>query len=425
MTAPTSASPSPSSPYAETTPGAGSEGSTPAVPLAANPAQAPALVPHRLRVIFAGVCALILTVGLARFAYTPMLPIMRAQAGLSYLAGGWLATFNYAGYIAGALLAASLSDLQRKYRLYRIGLVVAVASTAAMGLTDDLVLWAVLRFLSGFSSTAGLLIASGLVLNWLMRQGHRPELGLHFTGLGLGIVVSGLAVAAMVGRLSWEHQWLGLGLLGLLFFLPAWGWLPAPAPLGQGQGMGAAAPPSRRWMGLLIGAYFCAGFGYVVSATFIVAILEKLPLLAGKGGWVWVVVGLAAAPSCFVWDRLAARLGQIPALLLGYGLQVLSILLPVVSADPTLNLLSTMLYGGTFVGIVSLTLSLIGRCFPENPAKAMARLTLSYGVAQIVAPAMAGYIAAATGSYQGALVVAAGVMGVGMVLLRRLGREPV
>lgn len=424
MTAPSAAPSAPASPYPDPALGAGGEGPASPSPLATAPSQGPAPAPHRLRVIFAGVCALILTVGLARFAYTPMLPIMRAQAGLSYLAGGWLATFNYAGYIAGALLAASLSDLQRKYRLYRIGLVVAVASTAAMGLTDDLVLWAVLRFLSGFSSTAGLLIASGLVLNWLMGQGHRPELGLHFTGLGLGIVVSGLAVAAMVGRLSWEHQWLGLGLLGLLFFLPAWGWLPAPAPLGSARTVAAAAPPSRRWMGLLIGAYFCAGFGYVVSATFIVAILEKLPLLAGKGGWVWVVVGLGAAPSCFVWDRLAARLGQIPALLLGYGLQGLSILLPVVSADPTLNLLSAMLYGGTFVGIVSLTLSLIGRCFPENPAKAMARLTLSYGVAQIVAPAMAGYIAAATGSYQGALVVAAGVMGVGMVLLRRLSREP-
>jgi MFS family permease len=159
---------------------------------------------ERYRVIFAGVCALILTVGLARFAYTPMLPIMRSEAGLSYLAGGWLATFNYLGYIAGALVAATISDLGRKYQLYRIGLVVAVVSTGAMGLTQDATLWAVLRFVSGLSSTAGLLLASGLVLNWLIRQGHRPELGLHFTGLGLGIVVSGLAVAAMVGRLSWD-----------------------------------------------------------------------------------------------------------------------------------------------------------------------------------------------------------------------------
>ena len=87
---------------------------------------------ERHRVIFAGICALILTVGLARFAYTPMLPIMRDQAGLSHLAGGWLATINYAGYMSGALLAASISDLGRKFVLYRIGLVIGVLSTAAM-----------------------------------------------------------------------------------------------------------------------------------------------------------------------------------------------------------------------------------------------------------------------------------------------------
>lgn len=377
----------------------------------------------RYRVIFAGICALILTVGLARFAYTPLLPIMRGEAGLSDLAGGWLATFNYMGYITGALIAATISDLNRKFQLYRIGLVVAVTSTAAMGMTQDINLWVALRFVSGLSSTAGLLIASGLVLNWLIRHGHRPELGLHFAGIGLGIVVSGLAVAAMVGNLTWDGQWIGLGLLGVAFFLPAWFWLPAPAAVAAQAAKALPPAPPKRWMQLFIAAYFCAGFGYVISATFIVAIVEKLPLLAGKGGWVWVIVGLAAAPSCFLWDRIANGLGQIHALLLAYGLQIVSILLPALSDGTAANLASAVLYGGTFVGIVSLTLSIIGRCFPANPAKAMARLTLSYGVAQIVAPAMAGYIATATGSYQGALIVAAWVMAAGMLLLAALQRQ--
>ena len=377
----------------------------------------------RYRVIFAGICALILTVGLARFAYTPLLPIMRGQAGLTDMAGGWLATFNYVGYITGALIAATISDLGRKFLLYRVGLVVAVVSTAAMGMTHDLNLWVALRFVSGLSSTAGLLIASGLVLNWLIRHGHRPELGLHFAGIGLGIVVSGLAVAAMVGNLAWDGQWIGLGLLGVAFFLPAWFWLPAPAAINAKLAPTLPPAPPKRWMQLFIAAYFCAGFGYVISATFIIAIVEKLPLLAGKGSWVWVIVGLAAAPSCFLWDRIAAMFGQIPALLLAYSLQIISILLPAISDGTMANVASAILYGGTFVGIVSLTLSIIGRCFPANPAKAMARLTLSYGVAQIVAPAMAGYIATVTGSYQGALIVAAGVMAIGVLLLMALQRN--
>jgi MFS family permease len=184
--------------------------------------------PARWRVIVAGICALILTVGLARFAYTPMLPIMREQAGLTHWAAGWLATVNYAGYMAGTLLAASINDLGRKYLIYRCGLVIAMVSTAAMGWTDSVPVWSVLRFVAGFSSTAGLLLASGLVLNWLIRQGHRPQLGLHFVGLGLGIAVSGVAVAALVQGLPWDRQWLGLGLLGIAFFGPAWLWMPPP-----------------------------------------------------------------------------------------------------------------------------------------------------------------------------------------------------
>ena len=381
---------------------------------------------QRLRVLFAGICALILTVGLARFAYTPMLPVMHREAGLTDLAAGWLATFNYAGYISGALVAAAVGNLRQKFVMYRIGLVLAVVTTAALGFTDNTAVWAVLRFVSGLSSTAGLLLASGLALNWLIRHGHRPELGLHFTGLGLGVVVSGLAVGAMMDRLDWAQQWVGLGLLGLVFFVPAWRWLPppaAPGPLGAAAAKSAVVPPPRRWMALFIAVYFCAGFGYVISATFIVAILDKLPELADKGGWVWVIVGLAAAPSSFVWDRLARSMGDIQALLLAFGLQTVSIVLPAMTLNLPLNLLSAVLYGGTFVGIVSLTLTLIGRSFPDNPAKAMARLTLSYGVAQIVAPAMAGSIAAQTGSYRGALVITVVVMIAGMALLLVMLRD--
>jgi len=384
-------------------------------------------IPPKYRVICAGIAALVLSVGIARFAYTPLLPVMRAQAGLTDVAGGWLAAFNYAGYISGALLAASLKSLPVKFHLYRLGLILAVVTTLAMGLTDNPAAWAVLRYISGFSSTAGLLLASGLVLNWLLRNDHPPRLGLHFAGMGLGIALSGVAAQLIADRLTWSWQWVALGTCGLAWFVPAWAWMPKPPQTAIGNDARSAPPPPTRWMTLFVLAYFCAGIGYVISATFIVAIVERFPLLHGQGNLAWIVVGLFALPSSFLWDSLCARIGNTGALLTAYAIEIVSFLLPAFGEGLAANLASAALFGSTFVGIVSMTLAIIGRHYPNNPAKAMARLTLSYGVAQVAAPVAAGYIAQTTGSYRGALLMAAVGMAVGMVFLimaERVDRPP-
>ncbi len=372
---------------------------------------------HAWQVITAGICALVLTVGLARFAYTPLLPVMRIDAGLTAAGGGWLATFNYLGYLAGTVLVARVGDMQLKFRFYRIGLVLAVVSTGLMGTTTDMAIWGVLRFVAGLSSTAGLLLASGLVLNWLLAHQRRPQLGLHFAGLGVGIAVSGLAAAAMADQLASSRQWIALGTLAVVFLIPAWAWMPPPAAISSATGANAPPPPGRRWRWLLIASYFCAGVGFVVSATFIVAILVQTPAFAGHGSWVWVLVGLTAIPSTFAWDRLSDRLGLIRALMLAYALQATSFVLPLLDGGLWAGAASAVLFGLTFAGIVSLTLTVVGRHYPHNPAKAMATLTLSYGVAQIIAPAIAGTLARDSGSYQSALVLAAIMMVIGIVLL--------
>ncbi len=382
----------------------------------------PAPTPHSAslkpwQVIAAGICALVLTVGLARFAYTPLLPLMRVDAGLSAAQGGWLATFNYLGYLCGTLLAARVGDMQQKFRFYRIGLLLAVGATALMGVTTLPWLWSLLRFVAGLSSTAGLLLASGLVLNWLLAHQHRPRLGLHFAGLGLGIVVSGVATGLLAGHASSSAQWIWLRLLGLLFLLPAWAWMPRPTPTSAHGATQAPPPPSQRWRRLLIAAYFCAGVGFVVSATFIVAILEQTQAFRGHGSGVWVLVGLAAVPSTFAWDRIAARIGLIRALMLAFALQAASFVLPLLDDGLAAGIGSALLFGLTFAGIVSLTLTVVGRHYPHNPAKAMANLTLSYGVAQILAPALAGTLARSSGSYQASLLLAAIFMAIGIVLL--------
>lgn len=377
------------------------------------------------QVLTSGICGLVLTIGLARFAYTPLLPSLQAQTGLTDAAAGGLAAVNYAGYMSGALATAWIDDVRWRHRLYGMGLWMALLTTAAMALSSWMPAWALLRYLGGLCGATGMLLGSGLVLGWLMRQGRRPELGAYFMGIGLSIVVTALGSWGLAKVWpTWSDQWLALSAIGLVFFVPAWMWrppVPPPAPAAQAQ---SAPGVSRRWLLTMAGSYFAAGWGFVISATFTVAIVEREPALAGQGAWAWAMVGLAAMPAVFLWDRVARRLGDTRALLLAFGLQTVSVVLPALSGSLSAALAGALGYGATFIGIVSMTLALVGRRSPHNPGKAMARLTLSYGAAQIIAPVVAGAMAQATGSFHGALWLTAAVMAAGMGLLATLPDEP-
>jgi MFS family permease len=208
-------------------------------------------------------------------------------------------------------------------------------------------------------------------------------------------------------------------MVGIILAIPAWFWLPRPENGNKTQSGDSLVdnPPQRSWMLLLFAAYFCAGFGYVISATFLVAIVDNQPALSGKGSLVWLVTGLAAAPACIIWDRIARNIGELQALFLAYGINIIGIIIPVFSHSLNGVLLSGFLFGATFIGIVSLMLTMVGKFYPTKPAKPMGKLTLSYGVAQIIAPAMSGMIAEATGNYSMPLILAAVIMGFGMILL--------
>lgn len=381
---------------------------------------------QRYRVLLAGVFSQILCMGVARFAYTPLLPIMQQQTFMTEADGGWLAAFNYAGYMLGAVLVSTIHSVQLKDTLYRLGLVLAVLSTAGMALADSFWLWAALRFVSGVSTTSGMLLASGLILHWLIHHGQRGELGIHFAGVGVGMLVAALAVELML-RLSmgWQAQWWGFAVLGLGLLVPAWRWLPRPArplPGAAAHTQQAVTPPTRVFMYLMLAAYFCAGYGYVVSATFIVAIVEHEPLLAGAGNWTFALVGLAAAPAVILWDLVARRIGYLAALMAALLLQTAGIVLPALTTNLGVILFSAVLYGGTFMGCVSLVLTMAGKLYPQSPTRLMGRMTLAYGAAQIVAPALTGVIAETTGRYAIGLWFAGGFVLLGAVLLAWLRR---
>lgn len=373
------------------------------------------------QVMAAGMAAMLLTVGIARFAYTPMLPLMQAQTGMSPFVGGLLATVNYAGYMSGALIASTISDARRRYLVYRVGLIAGVIGTLGMGLTTQVWAWLLLRYIAGVGGASGMLLASGMVLAFLVRHGRRPELGLHFIGLAIGIILSGALVMATNGWLDWAGQWHVFGAVTLALLIPAWFWMPAPDGAVANRTAGTAKV-RRPGAWLLNLSYFCAGVGFVVSATFVVAAAAKVPQLSHLGPFIWIVVGVAAIPATLAWDRLARRIGDVPTLIAAYALQIVGIVLPVVSHSAIAAIGGALLFGATFMGIVALTLALAGKRNKDNPSGAMARLTLSYGVAQIVAPAVVGRVAEMTGSYDIGMIMAGVTMAIGIVLLWAYGR---
>ena len=374
---------------------------------------------QRYYVLFAGFFSQLLCLGIARFAYTPLLPVMQQQTALTDATGGYLAAVNYLGYMAGALLAASLSDLQLKDRLYRLGLLLAVLSTAGMALTENFYLWALWRFIAGLSSAGSMLIASGLIMHWLLSHKQRAELGVHFAGLGFGIALAALLVELMLSvQLDWQSQWYYFSGCAVVLAIPAWRWLPRPAVVAVAtHSQLADMPPSKRFYRLMLASYFCAGYGYVISATFIVTIVERMPLLSGSGNLSFIVLGLAATPAVLLWDLIARKTGYLKAIMLALVLQAAAILLPLGFSAIAVVLLGAALFGATFVGVVSLVLTMAGRLYPSKPAKLMGKMTLAYGSAQVIAPALTGYLAEASGQYDMGLYLAAGFVALGALLI--------
>lgn len=216
---------------------------------------------------------------------------------------------------------------------------------------------------------------------------------------------------------DWQQQWLALSVLAIVFAVPAWLWMPHPSTESKNQEVVEDNPPSKLFKSLMMLAYFCAGYGYAVSSTFIVDIVESTKGLQGQGGIVFLLIGLAATPAALIWDRIARRFGYLRTLIAAYLLQIIGIILPAINDSLPTVIISALLFGGTFIACVSLVLTMAGKFFPSDPAKFMGTMTLSYGAAQIIAPVLTGYIVENYGSYDPGLYLSAAVVIIGTVFL--------
>ncbi|MFG3019265.1 YbfB/YjiJ family MFS transporter [Streptomyces sp. NPDC048254] len=324
--------------------------------------------------------ALAAGMGVGRFVYTPILPLMQARAGLSAGAGANLATANYVGYLVGALAGTLAPALVRSRTVLRGSLLLLTATLAAMPLTHSTAVWGVLRLLAGAASALVFVVAVASLLHHLREHpGHLP--GWAFGGVGAGIALSGLLVLALRSVADWRAAWWAAAALAGVLAAASWNLRPEDAPTAAVPGSRVTAR-TRRWFGALFVSYFLEGVGYIVAGTFLVAAIGQ-----GSPGWVgsgaWVLVGLAAVPSSALWARLGRRWSRPGLLLTALTVQAVGIALPAVTGSTAAALGSAVLFGATFLGVSTLALATGAHLrFPRS----VALLTAGYSVGQILGP---------------------------------------
>lgn len=370
-------------------------------------------------ILLAGILALVVGVGVARFAFTSLLPAM-LENHLSIAFAGVLASINYIGYLSGSIFSIFIKDIHSKVRFFRFGLALCIVTSLLLGLTENQWVWLVSRLLAGFGAAMALVVGSAIVMSKLQNTNKTKAMGIHFSGLGFSILVSDLIMRAVFNFSDyWQHAWIALATTGAIFacysaYILSFEKQPANEVVKHQFNKSLFSP----LVIVLALAYFTEGVGMVVQATFLPDIVNSLAGLSGYGGYAWLAVGLAGIPSCIIWMRLAHRYNSIDIMMLAMALQVIGILIPTFSSNIMLNLLSGILYGGTFIGLVALFMNFGGQLAGKNPVFIMGMITAAYGVGQVVAPLYCVALIEHFGNYDTALYLTAAIVVIGILLLK-------
>lgn len=358
--------------------------------------------PSPLPVAFGGLLALATAMGIGRFVYTPILPYMLAETGLTPAEGGWIASANFLAYLIGALAAASTrltTALPMSRRtLFLSALALSALSTAAMGMVSSLAAFMALRFASGLASAFVLVFSSALVLDRLAAAGRPGLTALHFGGVGVGIAASALLVSGLDALGSdWRGLWYASGAVSVAALL-------AVARLvGDGADPGAATPrpgaPAGRRLTALYVSYGIFGFGYVITATFISTVARLSPELQSAEQAIWLAVGLAGIPSVAAWTWLGRRIGNHRTYALACLVEAVGVTLSVTTTSSIVVVLAAMMLGGTFIAITALGLVHARSLTRGDPRTSLALMTAAFGLGQMVGPTVAGLGYDATGSF--------------------------
>ena len=356
-----------------------------------------------------GLVALAVAIGIGRFAFTPILPMMQEDAGVSVAAGGWLAAANYVGYLLGALSMVWLPI--RAATAIRIGLLTIVAVTLGMGVVAGFASWVALRAVAGVASAWVLINASAWCLERLAPL-RRPLLnGTIFAGVGVGIVLAGsVCLALMDAHASSAAAWRVIGLLALVLSAGIW------RAFGAGEGRtsretgasGRSSAWDRRWTRLVL-CYGAFGFGYIIPATFLPLMAKQVIRDPAVFGWSWPVFGAAAAVSA-VALAILPRTTNRRAWITGHLVMALGIALPVLWPGIIAIVLAALAVGGTFMIITMVGLQEARDAGGVHATRLMAAITAAFGLGQILGPLLVSALAGRGRGFSPALLIASSAL---------------
>ncbi|WP_322080411.1 YbfB/YjiJ family MFS transporter [Burkholderia sp. BCC1995] len=347
---------------------------------------------QHIAAIIASAVSLAIAMGIGRFVFTSLLPVMISDGMVDLRFGGHLAMANYIGYLAGAMLCIWLPRGWSSATIVRWGLVVVVGLTAGMIVPSKLV-WLLLRFLSGVASAVVLVHTSRWCLMILAGLG-KPALGsLMFAGVGLGIALSGLIASAMIGA-DWGSAaaWAGFSMVGAILLTSIWRFFHPSheaallGPVHHEDIRGASG--SNAEMVIFSLAYGFAGFGYIITATFLPVIARtSLP----SSHWLdlfWPVFGMAAALGSIIAAATHSASVVRRMLIACHLLQAVGVVAAVFWPTVPGFLIGSILAGIPFTAINYFSMQEVRRLRPMHAARYMGILTALYGIGQISGPSL-------------------------------------
>jgi len=368
-------------------------------------------------VCLAAMISLAVAMGVGRFAFTPLFPLMVRDGLLDSEAGAMLAASNYLGYLVGALVAARIRV--KAATLLALGLISTVIVTAAIGWTASVPLWAMLRFVAGVMSAWTLVATSAWGLGWLAAQGRPHLAGALFSGVGLGIAAAGLfcllAAGPEVSSLGMWIELAGLAAIVTLVPLAVIRSLPAPALIsGATAPQKASQQPSSRTGGLIV-CYTLFGFGYILPATYLPALARELVDDPQVFGLAWPLFGAAAAVSTIGVAWGLRRVNRLSVWAACHLLMAIGVLLPALWASLASVSIAALLVGGTFMVITMVAMQEAQARAEGNATEVLGGMTAGFAFGQLMGPVASAVIGRFTVDFATALNYALALSAAGLL----------